>query len=154
MVEGGTAPRLKVSLGELKAIAQMETEDGTALIDDESFRGRISALEIRTSAFEFAELVTLDAVSRGGSPGTASSLAKNSGVEIDQGINELKLEAVQHYGLPHANLISLNGYNEPWVGPEYAETVTAKYLNARAASVFGGAKEVQKNIIAKAVLGL
>ena len=35
----------------------------------------------------------------------------------------MKLEAIQHYGLPHANFISLNGHNEPWVGPEYAETV-------------------------------
>jgi alkylation response protein AidB-like acyl-CoA dehydrogenase len=56
--------------------------------------------------------------------------------------------------MPHANRISLNGYNELWPGPDYAETVTPRYLNVRAASVFGGSKEVQKNIIAKAVLGL
>ena len=56
--------------------------------------------------------------------------------------------------MPHANKISLNGFNERWPGPDYAETVTPKYLNVRAASIFGGAKEVQKNIIAKTVLGL
>jgi alkylation response protein AidB-like acyl-CoA dehydrogenase len=38
--------------------------------------------------------------------------------------------------------------------PAYAETATARYLNARAASIFGGSEEVQKNIIARAVLGL
>ena len=48
----------------------------------------------------------------------------------------------------------MNGYNEPWVGPDYAETVTPRYLNSRAASIFGRAKQVQKNIIAKVVLGL
>ena len=48
----------------------------------------------------------------------------------------------------------MNGHDDPWVGPEHAETVTPRYLNSRAASIFGGAKEVQKNIVAKVVLGL
>jgi alkylation response protein AidB-like acyl-CoA dehydrogenase len=151
---GGATPRLKVELGELKAIAARETDRGVALLDDPGFRNRIAALEIRTSALEFAELASLARLSRGESPGPASSLAKNTSVDIEQQMNTLKLEAIQHYGLPHANFISLNGHNEPWVGPEYAETVTARYLNSRAASVFGGSREVQKNIIAKAVLGL
>ncbi len=151
---GGASIRLMVSLDELKAIAQQELEDAAPLLDLTGFRNRLSELEIRTSALQFSELATLARMSRGGSPGPGSSLAKNTSVEIEQGINSLKLEAVQYYGLPHANLISLNSHNEPWPGPEYAETVTAKYLNSRAASIFGGSTEVQKNIIAKAVLGL
>jgi alkylation response protein AidB-like acyl-CoA dehydrogenase len=151
---GGATPRLKVELGELKAIATYETDHGASLMDDPAFRNRVAALEIRTSALEFAELASLARMSRGESPGPASSLAKNTSVDIEQQINTLRLEAIQHYGLPHANFISLNGHNERWVGPEYAETVTARYLNSRAASVFGGSREVQKNIIAKAVLGL
>jgi alkylation response protein AidB-like acyl-CoA dehydrogenase len=151
---GGATPRLKVELDELKAIARHERADGVALFDEPGFRKRIADLEVRTSALEFAELVNLARMSRGESPGAGSSLAKNTSVDIEQQINTLKLEAIQHYGLPHANLISLNGHNESWVGPAYAETVTARYLNSRAASVFGGSKEVQKNIIAKAVLGL
>ena len=47
--------------------------------------------------------------------------------------------------------IPFNGL--PWFF-DHAETVTPRYLNVRAASVYGGSKEVQKNIIAKAVLGL
>ena len=90
----------------------------------------------------------------GGSPGPASSLAKNSSVEIDQTVNTLKLEAIHYYGLPHANFISLNGYTETWLAEDYSETVHARYINSRAASIFGGAKEVQKNIVAKVVLGL
>jgi acyl-CoA dehydrogenase len=151
---GGSAARLKESLAALKSMALQEKDGGVALLDDPSFRARISALEIRTSALEFAELVTLARLSRGESPGAGSSLAKNTSVDIDQSILELKLEVIQHYGLPHANFISLNGYNEPWPGPDYAETVTARYLNSRAASIFGGSREVQKNIIAKGVLGL
>ena len=48
----------------------------------------------------------------------------------------------------------MNGYDDQWVGPEFAETVTPRYLNSRAASIFGGSREVQKKIVAKVVLGL
>lgn len=151
---GGASTRLRVSLGELNSIAQRELENAKPLLDSANFRNQISELEIRISALQFSELATLAPMSKGGSPGPGSSLAKNTSVEIEQGINCLKLDAVQYYGLPHANFISLNGHNEPWPGASYAETVTAKYLNSRAASIFGGSTEVQKNIIAKTVLGL
>ncbi len=151
---GGAAPRLKVALDELKAVAEQEPAEGRALWEDPGFRGRVSAVEIRLGALEFAELANLARMSRGESPGPGSSLAKNTSVAIEQEINTLRLEAVQHYALPHANFISLNGHDEPWVGPGYAETATARYLNSRAASIFGGSQEVQKNIIAKVVLGL
>lgn len=151
---GGAAARLRVSINHLKAIAEAEKDGAAPLWASSSFRARINALDIRIEALQFDEHLTLARMSRGESPGPGSSLAKNNTVEIDQAINELKLEAVGHYAMPHANLISMNGRNEPWVGPDHAETVTPRYLNSRAASVFGGAREVQKNIIAKVVLGL
>ena len=151
---GGAAARLRVSINHLKAIAEAEKDGAAPLWASSSFRARINALDIRIEALQFDEHLTLARMSRGESPGPGSSLAKNSTVEIDQAINELKLEAVGHYAMPHANLISMNGRNEPWVGPDHAETVTPRYLNSRAASIFGGAREVQKNIIAKVVLGL
>jgi acyl-CoA dehydrogenase len=109
---GGATPRLKVELDELKAIARHERTERVALLDEPGFRKRIAELEVRTSALEFAELVNLARMARGESPGAGSSLAKNTSVDIEQQINTLKLEAIQHYGLPHANLISLNGHNE------------------------------------------
>ena len=151
---GGAAARLRVSIDHLKAIAEAEKDGAAPLWASSSFRARINALDIRIEALQFDEHLTLARMSRGESPGPGSSLAKNSTVEIDQAINELKLEAVGHYAMPHANLISMNGRNEPWMGPDHAETVTPRYLNSRAASIFGGAREVQKNIIAKVVLGL
>ena len=151
---GGSAPRLEVALGELKAMAAREPQGQGSLLDEPAFRCRLAELEIRLQALAFSELATLARMSRGESPGAGSSLAKNTSVAIEQDLTTLKLEAIGYYGLPHANLISLNGANEAWVGADHAETVTARYLNARAASIFGGSQEVQKNIIAKAVLGL
>lgn len=151
---GGSAPRLFEHLREVKALAQQECADNTPLWDDPDFRNAVSEAEIQVNALQFAELVTLDKLSRGESPGPGSSLAKNTSVELGQTLNTLQLEAVHHYGLPDANQISLNGFNEAWPGPEYAETVTSRYINSRAASIFGGSREVQKNIVAKAVLGL
>ncbi len=151
---GGATPGIDESLSELRFIAGQEGEDGTALIDNPDFSARLADLEIRNEALRFQELTTLDRLSKGESPGAGSSLAKNTSVEINQDINRLKLEAVHHYSIPHANRISLNGHDDEWVGPAYAETVTPRFINSRAASIFGGAKEVQKNIIAKAVLGL
>ncbi len=151
---GGAATGIHESIRELKTIAAQELNGQKPLIEDAGFAHRIAALEISNQALQFQELVTLDRVSKGDSPGPASSLAKNFSVEINQAVNTLKLEAVNYYGLPHANMISLNGHDDPWIGPEYAETVTPRYINSRAASIFGGAKEVQKNIVAKVVLGL
>jgi len=135
-------------------MAAREPQGQGSLLDEPAFRRRLAELEIRLQALAFSELATLARMSRGESPGAGSSLAKNTSVAIEQDLTTLKLEAIGYYGLPHANLISLNGANEAWVGADHAETVTARYLNARAASIFGGSQEVQKNIIAKAVLGL
>jgi acyl-CoA dehydrogenase len=152
---GGAATRLFEGLAELRAIARVRADgDGGRLGDDAGYAARIDALEIQVRSLEFMELATLARLSAGGSPGPESSLLKNLGVDLGQRMETLLLEAVDYYGLPHANLISLHGHDAPWPGPDYAEIVTARYLNGRAASIFGGAKEVQKNIVAKVVLGL
>ncbi len=152
---GGASARLKIGLGELRSIAQRQLDGGgRSLSEDRGFMARVDQLEIRVMGLEFTELSTLARLARGGSPGPESSLQKNTMVDIGQTLETLLLEAIDYYGMPHANLISMNGHDDPWPAPQYAETITARYLNGRAASIFGGAREVQKNIVAKVVLGL
>lgn len=151
---GGAAVGLKLQLESLKRIAGGVADPGKRLLDEPAFAGRMHALDIRTQAFEFAELKTLARLAEGDSPGPESSLAKNTGVDLQQELNTLLLEAIGWYGVPHHNLMRLTDNNAPTVGPEPYEPINGRYLNSRAASIFGGSQEVQKNIIAKAVLGL
>jgi alkylation response protein AidB-like acyl-CoA dehydrogenase len=82
--------------------------------------------------------------------GSESSILKVAGSEIQQRVADLAMEAVGYYALPDD--LSL-GDNET-VGPDYARGLAGRYFNLRKASIYGGSNEIQRNIIAKAVLGL
>ncbi len=151
---GSAAAGLQVAAAKLRQVATEQLVDGEPLIRQPGFARRLNAIDVRIASLEFTEKAGLARLAAGGSPGPESSLMKNTTVELQQGVAELMLEAANYYAMPHANRISMNGYNDPWVGPEFAETVTPRYLNSRAASIFGGSREVQKNIVAKVVLGL
>jgi alkylation response protein AidB-like acyl-CoA dehydrogenase len=53
--------------------------------------------------------------------------------------------------MPHADH---DRWNEPPIGPDYAAPLAPQYFNWRKISIYGGSNEIQKNIIAKAILGL
>ena len=149
---GGAAPGLREALEHTRALASLTREDGTSVLEQPQIAARLAALAVRLDAFELSELRTLAGLAEGGSPGPESSLAKNLSVRLEQDINTLALEVSAYYGLPQQPR-GLAANEEP-LGPEAGVAVTGRYLNSRAASIFGGSEEVQKNIIAKAVLGL
>ena len=97
--------------------------------------------------------VALAAESAGKGPGPESSLLKIKGTEIQQRINELALEAAGHYGAPYFRGFP-PGDNRYPIGPEDVEGVASTYFNGRKTSIYGGSNEIQRNIIAKMVLGL
>ncbi len=73
---------------------------------------------------------------------------------MGQRITELAVEAIGFYALPHQPEARTVGSNVPIVGPNDGIVVLPNYLNMRASSIAGGSNEVQKNIVAKLVLGL
>jgi alkylation response protein AidB-like acyl-CoA dehydrogenase len=77
---------------------------------------------------------------------------KNMGADLGQRITELAVEAVGYHGaVQHRDL---PGENTAPIGPDGGATAFARYFNLRASSIAGGTNEVQKNIVAKLVLGL
>ena len=147
------APGLMNSLRKVRKIASAELgDDGQPLILDPDFRRKIAELEIRVEALNAAELRIFSAMGGGEPVGPASSMLKCAGSEAQQAITELVLEAVGHYGAPYAPAFA--GGNDYFPGPDYAAPAAGAYFNYRKASIYAGSNEIQRNIMAKLVLGL
>ena len=108
--------------------------------------------EVEVTALSQMEAELQSKIAKGENIGPGSSLMKNMASTLSQQIAALRLETMAYYGIPHNNLLWLN--NEEGVGTENRQTAIGSYLNTRASSIYGGSREVQKNIIAKTVLGL
>lgn len=123
-------------------------------IADPALNAKIAALEIELQALETSELRVMAAIDRTGAPGPESSILKLRGTQVLQAITALFVEAAGPHAAPWLPEIwSLASNAEP-VGPDWAQRETIRYLMGRTASIAGGSDEVQRNIIAKHVLGL
>jgi len=145
--------RSKRGVERVKTIARTEMDGDRPLIANPFFKRKIAELEIDLTALEFTELRTLASEASGRGPGPESSLLKIKGTEIQQRLTELALEAVGHYGAPYFRGFG-DGDNEHPIGPDYAHRAAPTYFNGRKTSIYGGSNEIQRNIIAKMVLGL
>jgi alkylation response protein AidB-like acyl-CoA dehydrogenase len=145
----------KRKLNNLKEIAGLEQLGDKAMIDDQDFKSRVASIGIKLQALEITNLRTLAAVNVGKSPGDASSILKIRGTEIEQELNELLMEAMGYYAQPYqpGRLFNQQTNMIP-VGPDHAVGLMEEHLLRRAASIYGGSNEIQKNIIAKAIMGL
>jgi pimeloyl-CoA dehydrogenase large subunit len=147
----------KAQVRRLREIASMERVGDKPLIEDERFAMKIAAIEVELKALEMTQLrvVAAERHRKGNKPDPASSILKIKGSEIQQNISELLMEAIGPYALPdqlpHADH---DRWNEPPIGPDYAAPLAPQYFNWRKISIYGGSNEIQKNIIAKAILGL
>ncbi|MGL5839740.1 MAG: acyl-CoA dehydrogenase family protein [Sphingorhabdus sp.] len=137
----------------IKDIARAEQDGDRPLIANPFFKRKIAELQTDLTALEFTELRSLAGEAAGRGPGPESSLLKIKGSEIQQRITELALEAVGHYGAPYFRGFG-EGDNEHPIGPDYAHRAAPTYFNMRKTTIYGGSNEIQRNIIAKMVLGL
>ncbi len=117
----------------------------------DDLKARLADIEIELMALEFLELSELNKLDKGQSPGMASSLLKLVGTELQQALQSLRWDITGGF----------SGLNEPSQNPLIAENFLKKsnqirreYMFGRAATIYGGSNEVQKNIIAKVGLGL
>ena len=147
--------RSKMRLQKLKDMARAERSDtGGVLIDDSAFARRLAEVEVELLALEHTNLRNLADAAAGRAPGPEASILKIKGTEVEQCLNEMMVESLGYYGMPFDIDLLNPDWNEPPIGPDYATGVVPEHLIKRAASIYGGTNEIQKNIIAKAVLGL
>jgi len=137
----------------IKEIARTELDGDRSLYTNPFFRRKVSELEVDLTALEYTELRSLAGEAAGKGPGAEASLLKIKGSEIQQRITELALEAVGHYGAPYFRGFG-EGDNEHPISPDHAHRVAPTYFNTRKTTIYGGSNEIQRNIIAKMVLGL
>lgn len=151
------APGLRHALQKAKRIASLESQNGARVIDDPDFRRKLADTEIKIEALNYTELRVFCDRASGERVGPASSMLKCAGTEVQQAITELALEAVGGYAAPFVEdtWAEIKGRsNEPRPGPDYAGPVAPAYFNYRKASIYAGSNEIQRNIMAKLVLGL
>ncbi|WPO43969.1 acyl-CoA dehydrogenase family protein [Tardiphaga sp. 42S5] len=137
-------------LERLKSIVKSEIDDEDPAAAQ--FELDIAKVELDLLALEATELRIVSQMSRGIEPGAAASLFKIRGTEIFQRIANLTHAAIGNDGLALREQPASPNRFMP--GPEYGHTATEKFLNSRKLSIYGGSNEIQRNIIAKAVLGL
>ena len=135
------------ALRELKAFIARHKRNGRQLNDDPFFAARVARVEIDLENMKTTNLRMIAAVAGGGVPGAESSMLKIRGTEIRQEISSLMRRAMG----PQARAWIEAGES---LGTEDGERAAVGYLNNRKLSIFGGSNEIQKNIIAKMILGL
>ena len=130
----------------LKRIASEQAgAGGQKLIDDPRVRGRIAGLEIRLRGLQMANYRSLAGAQLGKAPGPESSILKLRGSEVLQQAYELAMDLM--------GPDSLTWFNEPGVVAPFEEWVPSSFCYTRATTIYGGSNEIQKNVIAKYILG-
>jgi alkylation response protein AidB-like acyl-CoA dehydrogenase len=117
------------------------------LLDDPLVAARIAELENELLALELTALRVV-AHSADGKPHPASSVLKLKGTELQQAVTELVVDLAGPASL--ASGAADDDTDLPW----WTRRATPVYLNFRKASIYGGSNEVQRQIIARTILGL
>ena len=142
------------ALERLKRIAARRMRNGRPLCEDPAFAARMARVEIDLENMKTTNLRVIAAAAAGGVPGAESSMLKIRGTEIRQEIQALTRRAMGVHARPFEQAMLDDAYDGPRFGPDFAAAATAQYFNTRKLSIFGGSNEIQKNIIAKMILGL
>lgn len=132
-IAGVTASRL--ALERLRAMAAAPAPGGAPMLEDAAFRRKLAEIGVKLSGLEYTDLRGLCDLEAGRPVGAETSMLKIIGTEVQQGLQELAVE--------------MAGYHAGQFAPE-----ARQYLFGRAASLYGGTNEIQRGVIAKAVLGL
>jgi alkylation response protein AidB-like acyl-CoA dehydrogenase len=123
------------------------------MADKPLLRQRAVEFELRFMALEVTATAMVERMVTGEETGIEASLIKIRAAELFQAIAEATVEALGAAGVAY-DIEALHRSAPPPLGPIDAGGIVKDHFYRRAATIYGGTTEVQRNIIAKAVLGL
>jgi hypothetical protein len=138
----------KRELARVKELAADARVDGRPLLDEPRFRDRLTRVEVELMALEITNLRFLDQLRGGRPPGAEVSLLKIKGTEIQQAITELMVQTAGPFAQAFRPLDPSSEFDR------LTASLVPRYCNVRKATIYAGSNEIQRNIIAKATLGL
>jgi alkylation response protein AidB-like acyl-CoA dehydrogenase len=138
-----------------KAIASRVVVGATPLIDTPAFAHKMARVEADLMALEWSVLRILAGEQNRYNLDAVVSALKIRGSEMQQRVTDLQIEALgplavrqfEHGAVPPDSLAETPGWPAFSVGP------ASLFLHTRASTIYGGAREIQKNIIAKLAFG-
>jgi alkylation response protein AidB-like acyl-CoA dehydrogenase len=135
-----------------KEIARGETVDGRRIADLPEYRARFARIEADLLALEWSVLRVLAKEESAWPEAAAASVLKIRGSELQQDITLLQVDAL---GARSARYYepSPDAPTPSALWPDYVAGRTTVALITRAATIYGGTKQVQKNILAKLAFG-
>jgi pimeloyl-CoA dehydrogenase large subunit len=141
----------------IKELASRVMAGDKPLIEDERFREKVAAVEVELKALEMTQMRILSEERNRADrkPNPMSSILKIKGSEIQQATTHLLLEVAGPLSVPYQadSEDAAFGSNEPADYLEWAAPAAPAYFNYRKTTIYGGSNEIQRNILAKAVLG-
>jgi alkylation response protein AidB-like acyl-CoA dehydrogenase len=140
-------------LRRLKQVAARESSGGRPLWEDARFRDRVAEVEIDLLALEITVMRVLSAETARRDPGPESSVLKIRGAEIQQTLSELTMQAIGHHALPWIPEALEADWHAGCAEQDWP-AFTGRYFNLRKTTIFSGSNEIQRNIIARRILGL
>ncbi len=140
----------KARLNRIRQLAAAAPGGGAPMRDNAAFRRKLAWLEIEARALEMTVLrVVCSESDEHGQPNPLSSILKLRGSELQQATTELLMDVVGSFAL-----VDVAEAQPAPPDVEWAHGAAATYFNLRKLSIYGGANEIQRSIIAKSILGL
>lgn len=144
-------PLTKRDLQRIVRLAKSRRSGGSALWDDPLFRAKVVRFQVDLEALEF---LMLRALAEGGhSASNLSSLLKIPGSELRQRASELMVEAMASYGVTFYPSVYTSLESDDLPGPIEGQGIAEIFAYRRATTIYGGSNEIQRNIIARMMLG-
>lgn len=147
--------KFEAYLGKIRRLLHTTMDDGRPLAGTPVFQRRMAELEVGLATVKALMNDQIAAARTTGAPPMMGAAAlKLRGSELQQEILQTAMDVLGRHGLAYQSDALHAGWNGDFVGPEESPGLIYEHLYRRAATVYSGSSEVQRNIIARGALGL